>query len=121
MPTDELDVAQFWPRIEKQKLERGGRADVDGERSNARESVAQAVGEEAVAPRREEREVEVGDVAETVRDEVKVTRVASEREGGAGLPLETAEALADEGEGVAGASVGDGSKYVGEDLIGKVR
>lgn len=73
-----------------------------------------------MAPRREEREVEVGDVGEAGGDEMKVTRVAAEREGGAGLSLETEEAPADEGEGVTGASVGDRGEDVGEDLLGKV-
>ena len=42
---------------------------------------------ERVAPRREEGEVEVRDVLEGGRDEMKVTRVAAERERGARLAL----------------------------------
>lgn len=132
MPPDELHVAQFRPINSEQKLERGGRANIDSKRSNAGKSMAKAVdeeggigirrdGEETMTPRREEREVEVGDIVEAVREEMKVTRVAAQREGGASPPFDTAEAAADEGESVASASVRNSGEYDGEDLIGKVR
>lgn len=78
------------------------------------------VGEERVAPRREEREVEVDYGSEAGWEHEEVTSVGAESEGRAGGSFEVEPFPADEGGGVAGADVGDGGDYVGEDYIGEV-
>lgn len=64
-------------------------------------------GEQRVAPRGKQGEIEARDVAETVRDHDKVASVASEGEGGARGLIELEKLVAYQGEGVAGAGVGD--------------
>ena len=77
-------------------------------------------GEERVAPRREEGEVEVGDVAEGGWEEVEVTRVAAEREGRARATLQVAEAPAHLRQRVARARVRHGGEHVRQDLLRQV-
>lgn len=94
VPSDELDVADPRP-LREEKLEGGRGAGVDGEGGDGREADVEAEseevvvidgerGEERVAPRGEEGEVEVGDGTETAGEEVEVTRVAAESEVRAG-------------------------------------
>lgn len=67
-----------------------------------------------MTPRREQREVQLGDGSEASGYHIEVPHVSTERDGDARGPFEEHESPADEGEGVAGADVGDGSKDVGQ-------
>lgn len=73
-----------------------------------------------MTPGREKGEVQMGDGAETGGDHEEVAGVAAEDEGGAGWPLELEELVGDEGNGVAGATVGDQSDDGAENSVGKV-
>lgn len=106
---------------------------VDRERGHTWEGVAEAEGEEVwvgggggrgaeegMAPRREKRQVEMCDVSEGGRDPVEVTRVPSEREGGARLPLQSEEDPAHERERVPRAGVDDADEHLQQDLLRQV-
>lgn len=79
-----------------------------------------AWGEKGVAPRREEREVEMDNRSEASGEHEEVTDVATESEGSAGGAFENEPFAADECGGVAAADVGDGGDYVRKDYIRKV-
>lgn len=66
-----------------------------------------------MAPGREQGEVQVSDRSETGGDHEKVPGVAAEREGEAGGSLEKHKLPADEGKGIPGSGVGNGSEDVG--------
>lgn len=131
MPSDKANMAELRPGREQEKVERGRFARVDDERGHAREGVAEALGkvvrvggggraEQRVAPRREERQVEVRDVREAGRDQVEVTRDSPEREGGARPALEAVEAPANKRERVPRPGITNPGEHLQQDLLRQV-
>lgn len=73
-----------------------------------------------MAPRREERQVKVGDRGEAGRDQEEVARVTPERERGARGPLYATEFAADQGDRVPAAGVGNQPDDGGENRLRQV-
>lgn len=106
MPPDELYMLQRRP-LSSQKLDGSWVSGVDSERSDRRESLAEKVGDEGggggggdggkerMAPRGEERKVEINYGSETIGKEKKVTDVTPESEGSAGGALKKKPFVAD--------------------------
>lgn len=73
-----------------------------------------------MAPRRQQRQIEVRDGSEAGGQHDEVPHVAAEGEAGPGVAFELQPFPADQRGGVAGPLVGDGGDKVGQDLVRQV-
>lgn len=116
--------------MREENLESGRKPRVDGERSDVGKSLTETLREwvggggrrreERMAPRGDERDVQVGDGSKTGRDHKHVTRVATKCDGAARRSLMMVEFAIHQRQGVARASVGYGGAYVRQNGVGKV-